>query len=999
MTRSPRLRALVLFVVLIPAFAIADVLPSGWQDLPLEEFMQLAGRINSASASPEVLQARADLAQRGWDRFLSSPEFIASAEPLAFHRLVGMLGTNLSAGQRDQVGVALRQRFTQEQTNLNALSSDQRVELWSTLSLCTTDSSSLAEVIAGWVNSEQAFSSSSAMEYWRVLSLLEQGTSPSVQQAKTKARSMATALLQQATFVNQAQPSQINILLTMVGDNLAGEQKDQLASLLKQRFVQDPAVLGALSSNERVELWSALTRSHVDPRALADLVAQWVIAKGATASTSPQEYSRVMSLLEQGNSPAVQQAKATVVSQTVALLQDQAFLATVQPSQLSPLLNLMGTSLTAAQKQQVTTAVQQRFAQNQGMLNALSTDEREHLWNALLFAGMDQAALADLVAGWMNGEHAAGAASAKEVARVMSLLEQGSSDAVQQAKAKARSQAAALLQEGTFTVSARPSEVNELLRIAGGDIPAQNKAQLAAALQQRFAPDQATMNALSSAEREELWSSLLLCGMDSSGLADLVATWVAGKESFSTMSTSELRRVVQLLQPGRSDSARQAKSKAESQIRALLQDPGFLGRAEPSQVLDLLSMNGGSLSREQGQAVAAALRQRFAENEAALKALSPDQRVHLWDALLVAGMEQSALAELVAGSVNADPKGPGSTTEFVRVMTLLEQGNSTSVQQAKASMRSQALALLQQQSFLAQAQPSQVTGLLDIVGAELTAEQLAQVDAALEQRFVSTAQIQSLDNQQKVALWNAIFRYGDAAEATTRLRMKLLDQAIGPQLGVLSYSGDINVPAIAAPKLDGPMRDLLRQRLIDPSGAVQGSAAVLLTWYYREHAGMEQWMRLLEEHLADAQITGDRKAGWLLARGYAQAAADAEFDLLSGEQWIKQALAEAQSEPVRLECVETLFRGYLYVGSFDRAISLLDSVEDQFTLPASRQLLAGWRQLIPQAEEDLRQLRLAAEEAAHQAHLKILRERLDTAQKRHDAERTARYQQLLVNQK
>ena len=121
--------------------------------------------------------------------------------------------------------------------------------------------------------------------------------------------------------------------------------------------------------------------------------------------------------------------------------------------------------------------------------------------------------------------------------------------------------------------------------------------------------------------------------------------------------------------------------------------------------------------------------------------------------------------------------------------------------------------------------------------------------------------------------------------------------------------------------------------------------------------------------------------------------------MLSGEQWIKQALAEAQSEPVRLECVETLFRGYLYVGSFDRAISLLDSVEDQFTLPASRQLLAGWRQLIPQAEEDLRQLRLAAEEAAHQAHLKILRERLDTAQKRHDAERTARYQQLLVNQK
>jgi hypothetical protein len=290
-----------------------------------------------------------------------------------------------------------------------------------------------------------------------------------------------------------------------------------------------------------------------------------------------------------------------------------------------------------------------------------------------------------------------------------------------------------------------------------------------------------------------------------------------------------------------------------------------------------------------------------------------------------------------------------------------------------------------------------------------------------------SAALASLDSDDAVHLWTALGRCGvelaglsdamakhvlaveapsndllrtglvylqwSASESAQRARHRVADACI--QQRVFRFDLDPIYAGRSGKAVDAELTAYLRQNLVGGGGEVRESAAALLAWRYvlGSAEDMSGWQQFLKEKLQEPALAGDVKAGWLLTRAYAEAAGG-HWDPMSGQPWVQQAMAAAQSEPLRLQCASMLIKAYMQETDYDRAQSLLASVSPQFS-PEGQQELALLGPQIDAARTKTAEALAARQEAVRAAWQTELQRRLAVARQNNDAEAISRYEQLL----
>lgn len=191
-------------------------------------------------------------------------------------------------------------------------------------------------------------------------------------------------------------------------------------------------------------------------------------------------------------------------------------------------------------------------------------------------------------------------------------------------------------------------------------------------------------------------------------------------------------------------------------------------------------------------------------------------------------------------------------------------------------------------------------------------------------------------------------------------------------------------------------REALTESLVDPAGAPRLGVARVLGWSYREVGRGEQWNAFLATRIADS--SGDAKALWLLARAYAERTAVMPPASLAGAQWLNEALATAEAEPLQLRIIAELANAHASAGHHDGALSLLDSVGGQFS-GAGAARFVELRRGIEKHRQDYEE-RIAAHHAESAARREAitrrhLRRRLARARRRGDDEAVRRLERML----
>jgi len=154
--------------------------------------------------------------------------------------------------------------------------------------------------------------------------------------------------------------------------------------------------------------------------------------------------------------------------------------------------------------------------------------------------------------------------------------------------------------------------------------------------------------------------------------------------------------------------------------------------------------------------------------------------------------------------------------------------------------------------------------------------------------------------------------------------------------------------------------------------------------------------QVLDEFLADEDLTGDQRATWLFARAYAEEVAIARQPRPGrGDRYLEEALAVAQSPPYRFRAFQELLARRMACHRWEEAGSLIQSVGGQFTDEAQKKAIAGWLELVktgPAAREAEERL---TEKQSVDAYVAEIRVRAAKAEARGDDELAQRYQGIV----
>jgi hypothetical protein len=191
--------------------------------------------------------------------------------------------------------------------------------------------------------------------------------------------------------------------------------------------------------------------------------------------------------------------------------------------------------------------------------------------------------------------------------------------------------------------------------------------------------------------------------------------------------------------------------------------------------------------------------------------------------------------------------------------------------------------------------------------------------------------------------------------------------------------------------------------LVLADGGCALPVAYALSYAYWGQAQMGAWIEKLDARLADAQLSGDRRVGWLLARAQAEeirrgpAGRDwRTMDrFLAGQGWIEEATLVATSEDARLRAFLELAARTAVDERLVAAQQILDHAQQRCTSAASLATLAQWRGALDALSREFQERHRQAEANARLAYVAQLRQRHEAARARGDTEAVTHYEQLL----
>lgn len=181
-------------------------------------------------------------------------------------------------------------------------------------------------------------------------------------------------------------------------------------------------------------------------------------------------------------------------------------------------------------------------------------------------------------------------------------------------------------------------------------------------------------------------------------------------------------------------------------------------------------------------------------------------------------------------------------------------------------------------------------------------------------------------------------------------------------------------------------------------------AAYALAYAYWAQGQITAWSEKLDARLADEQLAGDARVGWLLARAEAEEICRSPAGRywrtlerpLAGQGFLEEATLVARSEDVRLRACLELAARWTTDERIAAATAMLDRAQQRCPSAASAAVLAQWRTALGALQTAFEQRHAAAETQARDAYIARLRHRHQAAQQRGDSEATTRYEQLLT---
>ena len=189
--------------------------------------------------------------------------------------------------------------------------------------------------------------------------------------------------------------------------------------------------------------------------------------------------------------------------------------------------------------------------------------------------------------------------------------------------------------------------------------------------------------------------------------------------------------------------------------------------------------------------------------------------------------------------------------------------------------------------------------------------------------------------------------------------------------------------------------DLKNRCLVRDDGSCNPGVALMIAHGYRQSEDQATWRAYLDDVLADATLTGDARATWLMARGSAEELKGWTPQPMAAVDYLNEAIAEAETEAMRLSVVRQLVTRLGSMDMGEQAKAIISGVEASNPDPQVALELAGWRAEIDRLADHYEQQRIIAAREAFDAHLAELSRRLDVATERNDQENIERYQRLL----
>lgn len=197
-------------------------------------------------------------------------------------------------------------------------------------------------------------------------------------------------------------------------------------------------------------------------------------------------------------------------------------------------------------------------------------------------------------------------------------------------------------------------------------------------------------------------------------------------------------------------------------------------------------------------------------------------------------------------------------------------------------------------------------------------------------------------------------------------------------------------------------RAMVMAVLVDEKGIVRQDAAAIMSAASAIYDARDNWRAYLDNRIADKSITGDQKAGWLIARACFEIEGTQEPTPMVGKAWMEQALTQSASEPMKLKCLEWLAMAYAKSLQDVQAKSLVNSLAGQFKEASSISMLADLRSRIDQTATAARAERNTEEEAAkknaRESYLAEIHRRLAVAKASGNQSAANRYQAILQAQ-
>jgi len=151
-------------------------------------------------------------------------------------------------------------------------------------------------------------------------------------------------------------------------------------------------------------------------------------------------------------------------------------------------------------------------------------------------------------------------------------------------------------------------------------------------------------------------------------------------------------------------------------------------------------------------------------------------------------------------------------------------------------------------------------------------------------------------------------------------------------------------------------KHLLRDRLVSPDGHINLPLAKVCAWLNRKEGRIRRYLGDLRQRRQDK--TGDLRAQWDLACAYAVGLTSRRSPRrTNGNDYIRQALAQAETDPMRIRCIDELVSACRAAHVYAHPIAVIESMVGQFGPDDQAALQALQQVLQEQATE--RETRLA----------------------------------------